>query len=174
VQIPQNVKNAKMREMKQDFVAQYPDQIANLPDMPMDLEYEKGYICTWNNRYFIHTRSTLPLSDHENGIGFGLWVEVSHEDFEKYLAAEANEQAYEQFECEGRLANEWPGFLDTFGMNVKVSTVNKDEKVYITDVFVDEQTDPLLTPALSYPTADENFIQSTLKLIDAWSKDKNR
>lgn len=102
----------------------------------------------WNDRYFIHTRSTLPLKDIGNGIRFGLWVEVSKENFSQYIATGNNETVYKNFNITGTLANNWPGFENTLGIKATVGTVRTNEKISITEIRNDKPRDPLFEAVL--------------------------
>lgn len=159
-----------------DAVAQYPDEIAGLYKkhgrLPDGVKLEKGYCCNWNNKkFFIHTRATLPLKDFREGLGFGLWVEVNKKDFDKYLAAENDDRKYLQFKAFGKLANNWPGFENTSGLKVKIKTVGKDEKAYISEVLIDRPTDPIFKIALDMQKEDVNLKQKISKLVQAWMHD---
>ncbi|MCX6706327.1 MAG: DUF2199 domain-containing protein [Candidatus Woesebacteria bacterium] len=159
-----------------DAVAQYPDEIAELykeqGHLPDGVKLEEGYYCNWDNkRFFIHARATLPLKDVHEGIGFGLWVEVSKEDFDKYLGAENDDSKYLQFEASGKLANNWPGFENTLGLKARIKAINKDEKVYIWEVLIDKPTDPIFEIALKMQRENVDLRQRILKLVQAWMHD---
>lgn len=157
----------------QDYVANLPDALDSYEQThdfpPEDLRLEDSYYCSFDNRYFIHCRATLPLHETDRGIGFGLWVEVDKKDFDRYLETENNDRLYSSFECVGKLANAWPGFDDTLGIKVKVKAIDTNQKVYIVDVKVDENTDPLLVKALTYKEATPEFLEGARNLINAWA-----
>lgn len=157
----------------QDVVAEYPDEIIdfqfyNNGQIPEDMEYEKGVYCLWQGRFFIHTRATLPLKDIERGVGFGLWVELTPEDFERYADALEDDKKYEAFTTKGILANEWPGFEGIIGSEVTVKTVNLNEKVYITEVLVDETNDPLFSTAVSASSENAEIKAQVTNLVHAY------
>lgn len=161
--------------MSQDFVAQLPDELAVIEKtegkLPENVEFASHYYCRWGDRYFIHTRATLPLRDFDEGVGFGLWVEIAKEDFDAYLAAENDDESYSRFKVNGTLANEWPGFLDMMGADVVVRTVRVDEKVYITEVLGTEARDPLFDYAMSLPSGDPAAREKIMELVTAYVED---
>lgn len=136
----------------QDIVAQVPDPILQLIRLGgqenKDYSMSPGYVAEIFNRdYFIHTRAMLPLKDFKSGVGFGLWVSISKQDFDLYLRAENNDELYRHFSSVGSLANDWPGFPGTFGDRVRVRTVFLDQKVYITE-YLSEPKDVLMRRSL--------------------------
>lgn len=161
--------------MPNDVIAQLPLELAQYKKqhgkLPEGAELEPNYFCTWNNRYFVHTRATLPLKDFNGGVGFGLWVEISKNDFDTYLAAEDDETAYKNFKAEGTLANEWPGFEHILGVKVTVRTVFADEKIYITDVHIDGMRDPLFHVALLAQSGDSEKKAMIQELVSAYVAD---
>jgi hypothetical protein len=161
----------------QDIVAQLPEELAifekingHLPD---DVNIKPGFICTWNGRYFIHSRATLPLKDIHEGIGFGLWVEVSKTDFDVYLEAENDDSSYEKFKVKGTLANSWPGFENILGITVTVRTISLNEKVYITEVHMDKPRDPLFEVALLAQKDDLKMKKRIKDLVYAYLGEKS-
>lgn len=158
-----------------DAVAQLPDELATLlspdGDLPEGVEIEKGYYCKWNGRYFIHTRAALPLKDISEGIGFGLWIELSKEDFDKFMQAQDDDTLYAGFTAEGTLANNWPGFEDVNNLKVVVKVVKVDQKPYIWDVSVDDTIDPLFRIALLMQKEDLQTRDRVRSLVGAWMND---
>lgn len=136
----------------QDIVAELPDEVAayrsEYGSLPAGLQFEPSVYCVWGKRTFIHTRATLPLLAVDEGVGFGLWVEVDPAEFERYISAVSDDAQYGSFQTEGILANAWPGFFQTTGLPVKVSTIRMNEKVYITEVRLDRIRDVLFETAL--------------------------
>lgn len=157
---------------RQDIVADYPQEIAayaqEYGSVPSDMEFEPGYYCRWQGRCFIHTRATLPLHAIDDGVGFGLWVEIEPSEFDRYLAAQQNDEEYKTFKTEGLLANSWPGFMDAFGLPVTVRTIRVDEKVYITEVHLDRMRDVLFEVALTAQQADTAMREQIMNLVQAW------
>lgn len=162
---------------RQDIVADYPQEIALYAQeqgaLPEDLDFEPGYYCRWQGRTFIHTRATLPLHAIDDGVGFGLWVEIDPSEFERYLAAQQDDALYKQFKTEGLLANSWPGFMDTFNLPVTVRTVRVEEKIYITEVHLDRMRDVLFEVALTAQQADTALREQILNLVQAWMDEVN-
>jgi hypothetical protein len=136
----------------QDFVAQLPDPILQIQRLGgkegIDYLFERGFIAEIPGKeYFIHCRAMLPLKDFRTGVGFGLWVNIPKPDYELYLRAVDDDKLYRQFVSDGSLANDWPGFPDTYGDRVRVSTVFLNEKVYITE-YLSEPQDVLMRVSL--------------------------
>ena len=67
--------------MKKDLSFEYPDAVLEYNKehkfFPKDLHFEPGIYCAFDDLYFIHTTATLPLTDIDNGIGFGLCQIIS-------------------------------------------------------------------------------------------------
>ena len=136
----------------QDFVAQLPDPILQIERLGgkegVDFLVEKGFIAEIPGReFFIHARAMLPLKDLEHGVGFGLWVRVTKDDFNLYTRAVENDKLYRDFVAVGNLANTWPGFLDSYDDRVRVRTVRLSQKVYITE-YLSEPKDVLMRRSL--------------------------
>jgi hypothetical protein len=150
-----------------DIVADFPDELAEYKkihtQLPNEIDFEPGFYCVWNKRYFIHTRATLPLKDIEEGVGFGLWVELNKEDFLRYAKANADDELYKTFKTNGNLANEWPGFQGMLGTPVVVRTVKVNDKVYITEVNLDKPRDILFEAVMNMQKED---IEAKQKLDD--------
>lgn len=161
----------------QDVTAEYPYEITefqfyNNDLLPEDMDYEKGIYCIWQGRFFIQTRATLPLKDTEKGVGFGLWVELIREDFERYAEALEDDSKYQSFSASGSLANEWPGFEGMLGAEVTVKTLNVTDKVYITDIIIEESDDPLFYKAISAPAEDAETKKQVKDLVNAYLEDE--
>jgi len=161
-----------------DVVAEYPDEIADYKklkgDIPAEVKFEKGFFCIWENkftRYFIHTRATLPLKDINGGIGFGLWVELTQEDFDKFMKAQEGDKLYADFMAEGTLANNWPGFENVNFLKVVVKGVKPDQKPYIWEVKVDDTVDPVFRMALLTQKDDVKRQEEIRALVQAWMND---
>ena len=102
--------------MKQDIVVQLPTEVASYKKtygkLPDDLKLEPGSICKYGDKYFVHARATLPLKAIEDGVGFGLWVEVDKDSFVKYYKALDNDNLYKVFKAKGRFKDLWPSLVD--------------------------------------------------------------
>lgn len=158
--------------MSEDIVAILPFELAEIQrqtgQAPQTTEFEPGYICVWNDRYFIHARATLPLKDFDQGLGFGLWVEINKPDFDAYLEAEDDDQKYQQIQVQGLLASMWPGFENVIGLEVTVRTVYVDQKVYITDVKTNATVDPIFQTALLMQKDDVAGKERLAQLLAAY------
>ena len=152
----------------QDLVCELPEEVAiykrdngKLPEM----EFEPGYICSWDNRYFVHTRATFPLHDIDNGVGFGLWVEIAKEDYDKYLAAETDDEKYMAFESKGMVANYWPGFKEIYGLIVTIKAINVTEKIYIWEINNPGGVDRTFDEALMIKPEEKDKIETLRKKL---------
>src|SRR3989344_3098244 len=159
-------------KQSKDIVAQYPDEFSELSVKGDEPGVWLAGTLGLDDRYFIHARATLPLKDTSSELGFGLWVEVDKEDFDRYLRAENDDEKYKSFVAKGKLANNWPGFEDTIGLKVTFRTIFPDEKVYITEVFTDSRTDPLFQIALLMQKHQLELKEQVKSLITAWMKDQ--
>lgn len=118
--------------------------VASLPDLI--LEYQKngrddeeiiiedGYVSAINGKnYFIHIVATIPVKEYSSDLEFGLWVEVSREDFFKYVIAK-EDKIYANFEATAYLANDWPGFPNTCGDQVQIKVLDVKSKPQIINI----------------------------------------
>lgn len=172
---PSSTNEGSDKNMNQDIVARLPTKVAlyeiehgKLPD---NLELDPGSVCIYGDEYFIHTRATLPLKSTKDGIGFGLWVEVDKDTFIRYYDAQDNDDLYKNFRARGKLANDWPGFQNTYGVEVTIRTISLKEKVYITEVHMDKPRDPLFEAALNTQAGDQENIEMIKNLVKAYITD---
>ncbi len=125
--------------MKYDYVAQLPQPIVDYQESEREDEeiaVEKGFVSAiQGKRYFIHSVATIPVKDIESNFGYGLWVEVSREDFFEYLECLEEDKKYSNFECNGNLANTWLPFNGTYNDKVKIRVVDVNKKIFITDIW---------------------------------------
>jgi hypothetical protein len=151
-----------------DIVAQYPNLILDLMDShDQSFEYEAGFTAkTDNGHFFIHCRAVLPLKDIDNGIGFGIWVEVDQSAYEKYVEVVDVDDKYKDFVADGFLAHDWPGFPETEGLKVKIRPIRVEEKVYITEV-LETPADIALEMAHQMSPDDTHQKELLLKMIQA-------
>ena len=84
--------------------------------------------------YFIRCVATLLVKDFNSDLEFGLWVELTREDFFKYKDALDNDEKYTAFEAHGYHMNTWSGFPGTLGDDVTIKVVNLNEKPFIVDI----------------------------------------
>lgn len=156
----------------QDIVAQYPSLWLELQEADeldeTENEFEEGFTARiGDDHFFIHARAVLPLKDLDTGIGFGLWVEVERQDYEKYLKVVDIDEEYKDYSAEGRLAQEWPGFPDTEGLKVRIRPARVEEKIYITEI-LEKPSDIALEMALQMSPDDEAQKDMVRKMIMAY------
>lgn len=160
---------------KQDVVARYPKEISDFylqsGKFPDNFKFEEGFACMLEGeKYFIHCRVVLPLRAFDKGVGFGLWVEVTKEEFEDYVTIEEDDVRYLKFQVLGKLANQWPGFENMIGARVMVRAVSVEEKVYITEIL--DVNDPLLQTAILIDSGDEIKIAEMEKMVQSYVVDQ--
>lgn len=164
--------------MYQDIVAELPDEVASYEKehgrLPDDLKLEPGLICKYNDKYFVHTRATLPLKSIDTGVGFGLWVEVDTDTFISYYEALEDDELYKDFKAEGKLANEWPGFKNLYGVSVTFRTIKTDDKVYITEVHDIQNRDPLFYSVMLAQADDIEKIKEIEELTQAYMENESQ
>lgn len=101
------------------------------PDEVFALSYIAKYLrtrinpdlCTLDeSRYFLRAYLTMALTEGGE-FGWGLWVEVSHDQHDVYVGqilSEAQGEPTTQYRLEGQLANAIPGYRATLGVAVDV------------------------------------------------------
>lgn len=125
---------------------------------------EPGYMAAINGEnYFIYCVATLPVKDFSSELEFGLWVELSREDFFRYKDALSNDEVYSLFEAEGYLMNDWPGFPGTLGDVVRVKVINARQKPFIIDI---EPSDVELSKYLAMGSMTDQIKQNVKMRIE--------
>ena len=131
------------------LIAEMPSEIAEYlendgdPD-GVDIEEDFSATLTLSEdeiHYFILCTATLPVEDYESNLGFGLWVEVFEDDFERFVEAQGNDEAYAKFACTGTLANDWPLFDKTIEDEVEIKVLGAEYKPHI--IKIDASNDEL-------------------------------
>jgi hypothetical protein len=102
------------------------------PDVVFGLSYIGKYLrtrinadlCTLDeSRYFLRGHLTLPFTEADGEFGWGLWLEVSKDHHDVYVAQMAQKAEGEpciQYRLEGKIANSIPGYGRTLGVPVDV------------------------------------------------------
>lgn len=102
------------------------DYSFGLPDEVFELEYLARYLrsrsnndlCTLDEaKYFIRGVIPIPFQDSEEEYCWGVWVEVSREDHDKYVRGYDDDLSAEP-SFPGTLANDIPGHGGTFGLPI--------------------------------------------------------
>ncbi len=134
-----------------DVIVDLPEALVRLAaesgSLPETLELEPGVLCAFDGRWFLYARATLPLRTRD-GVGFGLWVEVSPDDYARFLDATADDGSWSTFRARGTLATDWPGFENLLGAGVGVGP-GSDGELAILEVDVDREPDPVFRQAVS-------------------------
>ncbi len=114
-----------------------------LPDEVHALGYLERYLHSRSNsdfctlgqaRYFVRGVLPLPVQSSEDEFCWGVWVEISLDHHDHYLAA-FEEEAPDMFSFPGAVANDVPGYGGTMGLTVEVRLRKATERpaVYVTD-----------------------------------------
>ena len=127
-----------MQNKPQAIVADLPEPILEYQRSGRtdeEILIEPGLMAVINGKnYFIRCVATLPVKDFTSDLEFGLWVELTRDDFFKYKDALDDDEKYKSFEARGYLMNMWPAFPGTLGDDVAVKVVNVNEKPFIVDI----------------------------------------
>jgi len=76
-------------------------------------------LCQLGNRFFIRCLLTLPFNEQPDCYGWGVWVEVSEQDFHRYVELYDKDGSREPVVL-GTIANVMPGYPPTLGVPVTV------------------------------------------------------
>jgi hypothetical protein len=117
------------------------DYSFGLPDEVFELDYLAQYLrCRSNNdlctldesRYFIRGVIPIPFEASEEEYCWGVWVEVSREDHDKYVRGYDDDLSAEP-SFAARLSNDIPGYGGTLGLPVTVyfSAMGQRPKYYL-------------------------------------------
>lgn len=149
-----------------DVIVDLPDALVRIAaesgSLPDSLELEPGVLCAFDGRWFLYARGTLPLRTRD-GVGFGLWVEVSKDDYARFLAAD--DAAWGSFRATGALATDWPGFENVLGAAVTLGP-GADGELAILEVEVEREPDPVFQQAASGRLCD--VTDMVRGLVRAW------
>lgn len=110
-----------MTELARDIAMQYPDDIWRLDGVERYLRCRTfSEFCTLDeSRYFLRAVLPVPIEDGD-AFCWGVWVEVSRFDHDRYLKAYSADELSELAPIEGVLANELPVYDDSFGSAVRL------------------------------------------------------
>lgn len=98
------------------------------PDQRKDRVWESSDLCALDdNTFFIRGVLYLPLREHDDKWGIGLWAQVSQEDFERYMRL-YNEDGVDEAPFEGSIANRMPAFGGLIGEKVQVRMGNAAQR----------------------------------------------
>lgn len=76
-------------------------------------------LCQLGNRFFIRCLLKLPFSEQTDYYGWGVWVQVREQDFDRYLELyDKDGSAEPSMSC--TIANEMPGYPTTLGLPARV------------------------------------------------------
>jgi len=150
-----------------DYVAQTPQPILEYRESGGDereVVVEKGFVAAiQEKKYFIHCAATLPIKEFESDLGFGLWVEVSRDDFFRYYKAQEDDNLYREFECKGILANDWPLFPGTCGDDVFIKVVSLHSKIRIVNIESSDVELPKYTEKDSLTPHQKDILRKRIK-----------
>lgn len=107
--------------LPQDYSFGLPDEVYELKFIDRYLRVRSNSdLCTLDDsRHFIRGVIPLPFQDSDAEYCWGVWVEVSREDHNKYVRGYYDDLSAEP-RFSGRLANSIPGYSETAGLPVTV------------------------------------------------------
>ena len=112
------------------------DYSFGLPDEVFELDFLSRYqrtrsnsdLCTLDgSRFFIRGLIPLPFLDSTDEFGWGIWVEVSRGDHDKYLGGYYEDLSGEP-RFSGKLACSIPGYSETLGIDVEIAFGAKGQR----------------------------------------------
>ncbi len=88
------------------------------------------------NRYFLRCIAEAPIQGFSERFGWGLWCEVPWTGFKKVWEAYSYEDAPQEFEISGHIANRLQHYPDTLGISCQVKLLDDDMRPHaiITDL----------------------------------------
>jgi hypothetical protein len=72
------------------------------------------------DKYYVRCIAEAPIEGYEERFGWGLWCELPWKGFKKVWEAYSDEDAPQEFELEGRIANRLANYPDTLGLTCQV------------------------------------------------------
>lgn len=123
-----------------------PDEIWKLSKLQRLLRAKIGSdLSRFGERFFLRGVAYIPVKDTDRSYGWGIWVEVSKDDFDDYFESfEEDNSSKPKFA--GIVANEIPYYENTTGLKVEVQLGNETQRpeIYFSDqshLLTKEQTD---------------------------------
>ena len=110
-----------MTELARDIAMQFPDDIWRLDGVERYLRCRTfSEFCTLDeSRYFLRAILPVPIEDGD-AFCWGVWVEVSRQDHDRYLKAYSADELSELEPIKGCLANELPVYEESLGAPVRL------------------------------------------------------
>ncbi|ATR79066.1 DUF2199 domain-containing protein [Moraxella osloensis] len=99
---------------------QLPDDVWAIPEDERSNEAEfNSDLCQLGNRFFIRCLLKIPFNEQPDYYGWGVWVEVAEQDFDRYIELYDKDGSSEP-SVSGTIANSVPGYPPTLGLAVDV------------------------------------------------------
>ena len=97
-----------------------PDDVWAIPESERETRAKSTTdLCEMDGRYFIRGILLIPLVQREDDFAWGIWAELEHSDFERYLEI-YDSDASDEPPMGGTLANAIPGFQDAANERVLI------------------------------------------------------
>jgi hypothetical protein len=97
-----------------------PDDVWAIPEADRSTHAKFGAdLCQFGDRFFIRCVLKLPFNEQSGYYGWGVWVELSESDFNRYLELYDKDGSSEPT-VSGLIANEIPYYPPTLGLPVMV------------------------------------------------------
>jgi hypothetical protein len=101
-----------------------------------DVQFEDKVYAIFEDECYIYVMAKLPLQDYDSELMFGLWVNITEADLQRYidvLNTQDNDE-YMAFTCKGSLASLWPLFHDSYMDEVEVGMVDVNSRPFIKNI----------------------------------------
>ena len=110
----------ELGEFTTDIGYQLPDVVWSIPEPRREkLARYTSDLCQYGERFFLRGLALVPIIGTDEHFGWGLWVEVSRTDFDKYVAGYDRDGTGEP-PIPAKLANTPPGYQDTASVSAQV------------------------------------------------------
>ena len=106
--------------MPTDYGWKMPDVLWDIPEERRSIEAKfNADLCRLGDRFFIRAVLQLPFNEQPGFYAWGPWVELSEQDFDRYVELYDKDGSGEPM-LQGVLANELPLYPSTLGLPVMV------------------------------------------------------
>lgn len=115
-----SVCNTSHEGLPTDYAWKLPDEVWAIPEPERAQRARWSQdLCRLDQRHFIRCVLYVPLQEHDAAFGWGVWVEVAGDSFDRYLALYESDARGEPA-VRGTLANDIPVHSNSRGLPVMV------------------------------------------------------